>query len=222
MARAIGDGAGLSRCIEYGVYRLRAGLGPGHLPIDVLAMARRILGPDAVCLDNSIIGETFLRPCTGGGFQLLVKSGPDLRFRIVTALAQHVLNTDFPDNVFGSNMTERIATRIAAAVLAPDNEVRRICPRPRPENGTVGPYVPRLAERFGVSTGCMFLRLGEVFRDERALICSTGKVLVRSAGRVNWDEIPVLDVAAGRPWPGLHCTHLKGPDDGRIAVRAIA
>jgi hypothetical protein len=222
MARAIrSNSAGLSRWINYGIRRLRDNVGKQRCPIDVLALAERILGLNPVALDDSIDGETFLRQCSCGGVQLLIKRGPDIRFRIVSGLAQYILNTNFPDRVIEYPERELISNRIAASVLAPAKEIRAVCP-PIPPQGDVSAAIPELAAHFGVTSSCIFLRIGEVFGDERALITRSGDVIVRTRGAVDWAEIPLADVAAGRPWKGLRCTRLTGRDEGRIAVRAVS
>jgi hypothetical protein len=71
-----------------------------------------------------------------------------------------------------------------------------------------------------LSQTATFLRLGEVLRDERAVVTRSGNVLVRTQGAFPWASVPVVDVARGKRWPGLSRAHLRGGiDDGRVALR---
>lgn len=215
---------------DYVVRRLRtAGLPvPVTVPVCVSAVASTVLGPDAVYFAESVEGPGFVRRCSDGGFQIVVRRDADLRFNIACGLGAYLINhdADLSGLVIGYLEFERIVKRIASSLLVPASHLRDMCSvhGPLSTDSAIGDHLPPLAEKYGVTISTMFLRFGEVFgprlRDQRAILTRSGNVL--STGPFDWSRIPVADVAAGRAWPGVKCTRLKGRDEGRTALRMLA
>ncbi len=193
--------------------RRRAGLADDDFEL-ATRIAARLLGPDGVALDPELEGPAYLRPDEDGGYQIVVRpDARDVRFHIAHELAEWALRT--MANFRGTEVErERAANYIAAAILAPEAEVRRA-------HDAVGEKLPRLASHFGLSQTSMVLRLAEVRGDERAVVTKTGHVLLRTQGAFPWARVPVLSVARGKThWCRLAKAHLRGGiDEGRVALR---
>lgn len=192
--------------------RRRAGLREGELAI-ATRIAARLLGPDAIAADPTLQLPAYL--CrTIDGFQIVANPGArDVRFHIAHEIGEWALKT--LAKFSGPHAErERAANYIAAAILAPEDEVRAL-------HAAMGERIRPMAEHFGLSQTSMVLRLAEVRRDERAVVTKSGNVLIRTQGAFPWADIPVIDVARGESrWIGLAKARLRGGiDEGRVALR---
>ena len=191
--------------------RRRAGLSPDDFEV-ASRIAARVLGAQAVCLDRELATPAHLQQ-TEDGWQIVVNPGaPDIRFHVAHELGEWALKTIARFSGTAEER-ERAANRIAAAILAPEPEIRRA-------HATFGERVKPIAAHFDLSQTATVLRLAEVVGDERAVVTKTGHVLLRSQGTFPWAEVPVVDVARGTRWRGLARAQLRGGiDEGRVALR---
>lgn len=192
--------------------RRRAGLKEDELAL-ATSIAARVLGPEAVVLDPGMRGPAYLRR-TIDGFQIVVNPGArDVRFHVAHEIGEWALRAlaKFDGDEL---QRERAANYLAAAILAPDEAVRRA-------HAAVGERIRTLATQFGLSQTSVVLRLAEVRGDERAVVTRTGNVLIRTQGAFPWTEVPIVDVARGDArWVGLAKAQLRGGiDEGRVAFR---
>lgn len=192
--------------------RRRAGVRPGEL-IVITRAAARLLGPDAIAADEEMEIPAYL--CrTFDGFQIVANPrSKDLRFHISHELGEWALKT--LAHFSGTHTArERAANYIAAAILAPADEVRSI-------RRARGERIGSMARHFGMSQTAMVLRLAEVQGDERAVVTVSGNVLIRTQGAFPWETVPVVGVARGESrWLGLAKARLRGGiDEGRVALR---
>ncbi len=111
---------------------------------------------------------------------------------------------------------ERIANALAAAMLAPPEAVRQ-------RRAAMTKKLAPLARAFGLSQTAMFLRLGEVCRDERAVVTRSGNILIRTQGAFPWATAPIAALAADATrWRGIRKAELRGGiDEGRVTLRAV-
>lgn len=171
-------------------------------------IAARVVGPHNVLLSECDVGARL------EGRRIVVpESHPDLSFAFCHELAELILLTRArfrgPHEI-----KERIANRIAAAILAPPKMVRLAHSR-------FGERLSLIARVFGLTKTSVHLRLREVLGDEGAIVTKTGNVLVRNPAAVDWSR-PDIVSAPHRTGPirGLKSTRLRGGiDDGRVALR---
>jgi hypothetical protein len=193
--------------------RRRAGVDDGRLEL-VSKMATALLGRGAVRLVPGMRGAAYLKRSQKGGWYIVVNPDmPDVRFNLAHELAEWALVC--VANFRGTELErERAANYVAAAILAPARAVLHTYVE-------VGERYKKIADRFGLSQTSAVLRLAEVRGDDRAIVTRSGNVLVRTQGAFPWAEVPVVEVARGRPWTGLSSTRLRGGiDEGRVALRA--
>lgn len=192
--------------------RRRAGLADDELEYATL-IAARVLGPQGITKNPNMHGAAILRR-TIDGWQIVINpNGPDVRFSIAHELGEWALKT--LAKFEGTEVErERAANYIAAAILAPEQVVKRA-------HAAVGERIRVLASEFGLSQTSMVLRLAEVRGDERAVVTRTGNVLIRTQGTFAWADVPIIDVARGSTrWRGLSKAQLRGGiDEGRVALR---
>lgn len=192
--------------------RRRAGLAADELEL-ATKIAARVLGPDAIALDPKMRGAAYLRR-TIDGWQIVVNPGArDVRFHVAHELGEWALRS--LANFSGSEVErERAANYLAAAILAPEDAIRRA-------HATVGERIRVIASQFGLSQTSTVLRLAEVRGDERAVVTRTGNVLIRTQGSFAWADVPIIEVAHGDArWRGLTKAKLVGGiDEGRVALR---
>lgn len=193
--------------------RRRAGVEDGRLEL-VTRMATALLGRGAVRLVPGMRGAAYLKQSRDGAWYIVANPDmPDVRFNLALELAE--LSLVCVANFRGTELErERSANYVAAAILAPARAVLHTYVE-------VGERYKKIADRFGLSQTSAVLRLAEVRGDDRAIVTRSGNVLVRTQGAFPWAEVPVVEVARGRPWAGLSSTKLRGGiDEGRIALRA--
>lgn len=192
--------------------RRRAGLADDELEYATL-IAARLLGPQGIARNPHLQVPAILRR-TIDGWQIVVNpKGRDVRFSIAHELGEWALKT--LAKFEGTNAErERAANYIAAAILAPDQLVRRA-------HATYGERIRSIASEFALSQTSMVLRLAEVRGDERAVVTKTGNILLRSQGTFAWADVPIIEVARGDArWRGLTKAKLVGGiDEGRVALR---
>ena len=176
-------------------------------------IAARVLGPNAVAFDSTMSGAAYLRR-TDDGWQIVVNPrARDVRFHVAHELGEWALRA--LARFEGTELArERAANYIAAAILAPEEAIRRA-------HQAHGERVRAIATEFQMSQTAIVLRLAEVQGDERAVVTRTGNILVRTQGAFPWANVPVVDVARGETrWAELAKTHLRGGiDEGRVALR---
>ena len=171
-----------------------------------------LLGPRAVAIAPTLRTSACLTTTNGRYLILLREIGPDSNFDLMHEGAHAILRGFV--GYTGSD-EERTANALAAALLAAPKAVRRWRKR-------IGEDLRPLASAFGLSQTAMFLRLGEVRGDERAVVTRSGNVLVRTQGAFPWATTAVADIArASGKHRGLRKTHLRGGiDEGRITLMA--
>lgn len=183
--------------------------------VDAAELAIRLIGPDSVVIVDSLACGARLR-WTPSGYRIELRDGlPDMNFACAHEVAHWALRTleryEGPDE-------ERFANYVGAALLMPRSVVR---------DGTrfYGrglESVAPLAEAALVSQTAANLRLGEVLRDERAVVTRSGHVL-RSAEDAfeEPDRLVVRRARRAPETPGLARANLRGGiDEGRIAIHA--
>lgn len=177
-------------------------------------LAVRFIGHErAVLFAPRLVVPACLRE-TEAGYQILVRPDVlDINFHVAHELG-HVAVRVLTRKRLSESDEERAANYFAAAVLAPPSAVARA-------RRHYGERIRPLAKAFGLSQTSAVLRIAEVEQDDRAVVTKTGNVLLRSAGRVSWQSVPVVDFARGRAQvPGLAKRSLRGGiDEGRVAVR---
>lgn len=171
-------------------------------------IAVRLLGPDAV-----VFGARGTPARLDGDRIVVPPDHPDLNFGIGHELGEVALR-DIARYRGPDDERERLANRLGAAILAPPREVARA-------HRFFGERLRTIARTFGLSQTSIVLRIGEVERDERAVVTRTGNVLVRTTGRVAWQTLPIVEFAKGKTAvPGLAKASLRGGiDEGRTALR---
>jgi len=189
----------------------------GRVKAGEMVLATRLvptlLGPEGLAINRRMEGWAYL--CrTPNGFQVVANpAAPDIRFHVSHEIGEWSLQVIAPFRGTEAQR-EQAANRIAAAILAPAAEVRAAYAR-------FGERIAPMAAHFGLSQTSMVLRVAEVRRDERAVVTRSGNVLLRTHGAFDWDAVPVVDVARGKPWRGLAKARLSGGiDEGRVALRA--
>ncbi len=172
-----------------------------------------LLGPRAVALAPTLRTSACLTVVDGRYRILLRELSADSNFDLMHEGA-HAILRGFVKYV-GPN-EERVANALAAALLASPLAVTRWRHR-------IGERLGLLASAFGLSQTAMFLRIGEVRGDERAVVTRSGNVLVRSQGAFPWATTPVADLArATKRWIGVRKTRLCGGiDEGRVTLHVI-
>lgn len=106
---------------------------------------------------------------------------------------------------------ERAANAIGAAIIAPPQAVERA-------HAFYGEKLRPLAACFSVSQTSMNLRLGEVLRDDRAVVTKTTRVMKR--GWQTLDDQLLIQWKEEPPPPGVAKVSLVGKlDQGRVAFR---
>lgn len=189
----------------------------GHGPDDYAVatdVAIGLVGEAGIIVDPTLAGSTYFREHDGGYEIVLRLDAPDVRHRLLHE-SGHVALRKLAGVRLPRDEEERAANYLAAAVMAPRELLRRA-------HAHYGEDHAALAKTFGMSQTSIVLRLAEVgLGDERAVVTKTGNVLLRTRGAINWANIPVVDVAAGRQrWKGLVKARLRGGiDEGRVALR---
>jgi hypothetical protein len=188
--------------------RRKAGIRATELVMAPTIVAR-LMGDGALGLAPGLASAACLTAMGGRHVILLREFSHDSNFDIMHECAHWALRV-----VWGrpSDDTERNANALAAAILAPPQLLLSAHRKHR--------SLQAMSNELMLSQTATFLRLGEVLRDERAVVTRSGNVLVRTQGAFPWASVPVVDVARGRRWPGLSRAHLRGGiDDGRVALR---
>lgn len=200
---------GLFACEELArEVRARARLEPDEVAPSGL-VARRLLGPKAVTEIPRFRTEGLFTFVEGQPRIFVRRGAPDRNFLIAHELghwAVHEFRIDVENEEDAANM-------IGAAIVAPPNALRRA-------RDSIGEKLAKLARIFEATQSMIWLRLGEVLGDERALV-TEHSVRFRSAGAFPWYEPAVRAWARGRPPSGVRKAVLRtGYDSGRITLRA--
>lgn len=185
-------------------FRRMAGVGVDEVrPVTRMVIA--VLGPDALAIDEP--GA----PARLEGRRVWVAANdPDPYFSIAHEVGEWLLR-DVVGYAGRGEPKERLANRIAGAILAPRHLLLRV-------HGRLGERPRAIGRVFVLSQTAVVLRLAEVLGDRRAVVTRSGHVLARGEG---WERVPAVDVARGRvSLPGLAKARLRGGiDDGRVALR---
>jgi hypothetical protein len=190
-----------------------AGVGPCEI-VRAPVLIAALLGARAVAVAPTLRTSACLTVVDGRYLILLRKISDESNFDMMHEGAHAILR-----GVVGYRgpHEERTANALAAAMLASPDAVRRW--RGAAEGERLGP----LARAFGLSQTGMFLRLGEVRGDERAVVTRSGNVLIRSQGAFPWATAPIADLAQAKArWPSVRKARLRGGiDEGRVTLRAV-
>lgn len=175
-------------------------------------IATRLLGPDGVRMVPRF-STTGVLARVDGKYRIFIRRGvPDANFIIAHELGHWSLS-HYGIDAGSIETEEHLANRIGAAIVAPAGAMRAAY-------RAHGERLPKLAATFGATQSMVWLRLGEVLEDERALVVGDD-VRVRSAGRFPWHPPAVRLWARGRAPKGMARAVLRtGYDRGRVVLKA--
>jgi hypothetical protein len=190
--------------------RKEARLAPDAIESSV-SIARRLMGPRAVTEVPRFSSTGFLTAIKGEP-RIFVRQGvTDKNFVIAHEVAHWLMRRLGVDPWPGE---EVFADRIGAALVASG-------PALLSARSAMGEKLGALSRTFDSTKSLVWLRLGEVLGDERALV-SGESVRVRSQGAFPWYEPAIRLWARGRTPPGVRRAILRtGYDAGRVTLRAV-
>jgi IrrE N-terminal-like domain len=193
--------------------RIEAAVDPEAIERSVI-IARGILGPDGVEEVPHFSTPGVLARVKGRRRIFIRKGVSDANFIIAHELGHWALARFANYESSDIEEEEKLANRIGAAIVAP-------APVLRAAHQHHGESLRQLALDFDATQSMVWLRLGEVLGDERALV-TLDCVRVRSRGAFAWDELAVRRWAQGRAPLGVKKTRLMGTryDSGRIVLKA--